>query len=333
VFQRVHPEDYSIVKNMVDRVAREGCNADFEYRLLMPDGSIKHLHIMFETMNGESEDREFIGTVMDITARKNAEEALQKAQTELARVARITTLGELSASIAHEISQPLGAVVNNASACLRWLSSQNLEEARRSAALVVENGHRAGEIISRIRALAAKTPPQKDWVDINLTIGEVVALAGSALQHNHVSLRTVLADDLPSVRGDRIQLQQVLLNLIINAVEAMSRTSEGLREIQVSSQKVTEVAGVSNEGPPRYRALGHAGSTHILIAVRDSGPGLDPKSLGRLFDAFHTTKPQGLGLGLAISRSIVEAHRGCLWAENELGGGAVVQFALPIQDE
>jgi PAS domain S-box-containing protein len=247
VFQRVHPEDYSIVKNMVDRVVREGFKADFEYRLLMPDESIKHLHIMLETMSGESEDREFIGTVMDITARKNAEEALQTAQTELAHVARITTLGELSASIAHEISQPLGAVVNHASACLRWLNAQNLEEARRSATMAVEKVHRAGEIISRIRALAAKTPPQKDWLDINLTIGEVVALAGSELQHNHVSLRTVLADDLPSVCGDRIQLQQVLLNLIINAVEAMSQTSEALREIKVSSQNMAEVAGVSYE--------------------------------------------------------------------------------------
>ena len=246
-------------------------------------------------------------------------------------MARITTLGELSASIAHEISQPLGAVVNHASACLRWLNAQNLEEARRSATSVVEKVHRAGEIISRIRALAAKTPPQKDWLDINQTIGEVVALAGSELQHNHVSLRTVLADDLPSVRGDRIQLQQVLLNLIINAVEAMSRTSEGLREIEVSSQKVTEVAGVSNESALHYEASDQVDSTHVLVAVQDSGPGLDPRRVEQMFDAFYTTKPQGLGMGLAISRSIVEAHGGRLWASNT-GQGSVFRFALPVRD-
>jgi C4-dicarboxylate-specific signal transduction histidine kinase len=229
---------------------------------------------------------EGVAFVLDLSKQKRAEEALQRAQAELAHMARITTLGELSASIAHEINQPLGAVVNHASACLRWLNAQNLEEARRSATLVVEKVHRAGEIISRIRALAAKTPPQKEWLDINLTIGEVVALAGSELQHNHVSLRTVLADDLPSVRGDRIQLQQVLLNLIINAVEAMSQTSEGRREIQVSSQGMTEVAGVLNESAVHYEASDQVGSTHVLVAVQDSGPGLDPRRVEQIFDAF-----------------------------------------------
>ena len=274
---------------------------------------------------------EGVAFVLDLREQKRGEEELRKAQTELAHVARITTLGELSASIAHEISQPLGAVGNHASACLRWLNAQNLEEARRSATLVVEKVHRAGEIISRIRALAAKTPPQTDWLDINLTIGEVVALAGSELQRNHVSLRTVLADDLPSVRGDRIQLKQVLLNLIINAVEAMSRKTEGLREIQVSSQKVTEIASVSNESALHYEATGQVDSTHVLIAVQDSGPGLDPGRVEQIFDAFCTTKPQGLGMGLAISRSIVEAHGGCLWASNT-GQGAVFRFALPVRD-
>jgi PAS domain S-box-containing protein len=316
-FQRVHPEDYDIVERMVDRIAREGINTDFEYRLLMPDGSVKHVHIMFEASNSDPENREFIGTVVDITTRKQAEDELRKAQAELARVARMTTLGELAASIAHEISQPLGAVVNSSSACLRWLAAHNLEEARQSASRAVQNGQRAGEIIKRIRALVQKTPPQKEWVDVNETIGEVIAMASSEVQRNHVSLRTALANELPSVRADKIQLQQVLLNLIINAVEAMSRLSGGPRQLRVSSQEMIEVTDQSNDcTPPRYEAHRQGETTHILIAIRDSGLGLDPKDVEHIFDAFYTTKQQGLGMGLAISRSIVEAHGGRLWAEN-----------------
>jgi C4-dicarboxylate-specific signal transduction histidine kinase len=278
------------------------------------------------------ESRQFVGTVMDVTARKQAEEELRKAQAELAHVARITTLGELAASIAHEISQPLGAVVNSASACLRWLEAHNLEEARQSASRVVQNGQRAGEIIKRIRALVQKTPPQREWVDINETITEVIAMASSEVQRSHVSLQTELANHLPFICGDRIQLQQVLLNLIFNAVEAMSRLSGGPRQLRLSSQEVTEVTDESSDcTPPRYEALSHGEATHILIAIRDSGPGMDPKDVERIFDAFYTTKQQGLGMGLAISRSIVEAHGGRLWAA-DTGQGAVLQLALPIRD-
>jgi PAS domain S-box-containing protein len=332
VSQRVHPEDRDTFEKMVDRVTREAVNIDFEHRLLMPDGSVKHLHMMFEAMTDDLESREFVGTVMDVTARKQAEEELRKAQAELAHVARITTLGELAASIAHEISQPLGAVVNSASACLRWLAAHNLDEARQSASRVVQNGERAGEIIKRIRALVQKTPPQKERVDINETITEVIAMASSEVQRSHVSLQPELANHLPFIRGDRIQLQQALLNLIINAVEAMGRLSGGPRQLRVSSHEVTEVTDVSNDcAPPRYEALSHGEATHILIAIRDSGPGMDPKDVERIFDAFYTTKQQGLGMGLAISRSIVEAHGGRLWAANT-GQGAVFQLALPIPD-
>jgi PAS domain S-box-containing protein len=332
VSQRVHPEDRDTVEKMVDRVAREAVSTDFEHRLLMPDGSVKHLHIMFEVITDNLESREFVGTVMDVTARKQAEEELRKAQAELAHVARITTLGELAASIAHEISQPLGAVVNSASACLRWLAAHNLEEARQSASRVVQNGQRAGEILKRIRALVQKMPPQQEWVDINETITEVIAMTSSEVQRNHVSLETEFANHLPFIRGDRIQLQQVLLNLIINAVEAMSRLSGGPRQLRVSSQEVTEVTDESNDcTPPRYEALSHGEATHILIAIRDSGSGMDPKDVERIFDAFYTTKQQGLGMGLAISRSIVEAHGGRLWAANT-GQGAIFQLALPIGD-
>jgi PAS domain S-box-containing protein len=244
----------------------------------------------------------------DITERKRAEEALSKAQAELAHVTRVTTLGEMTASIAHEVNQPLAAVVNNASACLRWLAANNVEEARQSIELIIGDGHRAGEIISRIRALAKKAPPQKDWVSINETILEVVALARSEIQKNHVSLQTQLSDDVPLIFGDRIQLQQVILNLIINAIEAMSGAGENPRELVVGSGKDE--------------------SQGVLVAVRDSGPGLDPESLSHIFTPFYTTKSQGMGMGLAISRSIIEAHGGQLWATANEGGGAAFQFTL-----
>jgi PAS domain S-box-containing protein len=245
--------------------------------------------------------------------RKRAEDALHHAQTELAHVARVATLGEMTASIAHEINQPLGAVVNNASACLRWLKAHNTDEAMRSAELVIADGHRAGEIISRIRKLARKVPPQKDWIDINDTIREVIALAHGELLSNRVSLKTHFADDLPLISGDRIQLQQVVLNLIMNAVEAMSGNVECSRQLSVGSKA---------NGPQT-----------ALVEVRDSGAGLDPKSLDRLFDAFYTTKPSGLGMGLAISRSIVGAHGGRLWAVPNEGRGATFQFTLPTAEE
>ena len=240
--------------------------------------------------------------------RKRAEDALHRAQAELAHVTRVATLGELTASIAHEINQPLAAVVNNATACVHWLAAQNLEEARQSAEFVITDGHRAGEIIARIRALAKKAPSRKDWVDVNDTILEVIALARSQVQSNGVLLRTRLDEDLPLILGDRIQLQQVLLNLIINAIEAMNDVRDA-RELSISS---------ANDD-----------SRNVLVAVRDSGPGLDPRNLDRLFEAFYTTKPHGMGMGLAISRSIVEAHGGRLWVTPNEPHGAVFQFTLP----
>jgi C4-dicarboxylate-specific signal transduction histidine kinase len=282
-----------------------------DYRIVLPDGSTKYLQSLGHPVIRDSGDLvEFVGTVIDATERKRAEEALREAQAELAHVTRVTTLGEMTASIAHEINQPLAAVVNNASACLRWLAGQvpNLEEARQSAALIIADGHRAGEIISRIRALAKKAPPQKDWLNINETILEVIALARSEVQGNRIALKTKLSGELPVVLGDRIQLQQVILNLIINAIEAMSGAGDP-RELEVGTGK-DEAQGVR-------------------VAVRDSGPGLDPDGLDHLFTAFYTTKPQGMGMGLAISRSIIEAHGGRLWASANPQRGATFQFTLP----
>jgi PAS domain S-box-containing protein len=247
----------------------------------------------------------------DITERKRAEEALYTAQAELAHVARVATLGEMTASIAHEINQPLAAVVNNGNACMRWLAGEapNLEEARSSTALIIADAHRASEIIRRIRALAKRNAPRNDRIDINETLLEVIALARGQVQQNRVSLNTQLSKDLAPIIGDRIQLQQVVLNLIINAIDAMVGVGDGPRELLIESHKDE--------------------SLEVRVAVRDSGPGLDPNNLDRLFTAFYSTKPQGMGMGLAISRSIIEAHGGRLWAAANEARGAVFQFTLP----
>jgi signal transduction histidine kinase len=239
----------------------------------------------------------------------------QRAQAELAHVNRVTTMGQLTASIAHEVNQPIAAVVTNADAALRWLGAQppNLEEARQALGRIINDGNRAGDVIGRIRALIKKVPPRKDQLDINETILEVITLTRGELQRNGVSLQTQLANGLPLVQGDRIQLQQVSLNLIINAVEAMSGVSEGSRELRIST--------------------GTDASDDLLVAVRDSGPGLDPESLGQLFDAFHTTKPSGMGMGLSICRSIIEAHGGRVWATANVPHGAIFQFTLPAHPE
>jgi len=247
----------------------------------------------------------------DITERKRAEEALQEAQAELAHVARLTTMGELTASIAHEVNQPLTAVVNNGNACLRWLGGEvpNLGEAREAVTRIVREGTRASEVIRRIRSLLKKTPSQIVPLDINELIRGVLALTHGEFLRKAISLRTELAPEIPAVMGDHVQLQQVILNLILNAVEATSITTEGPRQLVVASQR---------HEPDQ-----------VIIAVRDSGVGIDPKDLDHLFDPFFTTKPDGMGMGLSISRSIIEAHGGRLWASPNEGRGATFQFTLP----
>ena len=297
--------------------AREGLHAAFGFPILLGGDVLGVMEFFSHEIRQPDHDllamMATIGSqIGQFIERKRAEDALHHAQAELAHVTRVATLGEMTASIAHEINQPLAAVVNNASACLRWLAgpTPNLEEARQSAALITADGHRAGEIIGRIRALAKKASSRKDWIDINETILEVIALARSEVHSNGVSLQTRLGDDMPLILGDRIQLQQVILNLIINAIEAMSGVGENPRELVVRSEK--------------------DGSQRVLVAVRDSGPGLDPKSLDHLFTAFFTTKPKGMGMGLAISRSIIEAHGGRLWAVPNDGAGATFQFTLDV---
>ena len=242
---------------------------------------------------------------------KRASEALHEAQTQLAHVNRVTTVGQLAASITHEINQPLAAVVNNGNACLRWLAAQNLEEARRSAELVIADGHRASDIVSRIRALFKKAPLQNSAVDVNEAILEVISLTHGEVVKYGVAAQTQLAQGLPLIQGDRVQLQQVILNLIINAVEAMSGVNEGSRELLISSAKDA--------------------SGGVLVAVQDSGPGLNPEGFDRLFDAFYTTKTGGMGMGLSVCRSIVEQHGGFIRASRKAAPGATIQFTLPVE--
>jgi C4-dicarboxylate-specific signal transduction histidine kinase len=252
----------------------------------------------------------------EILERQRAQESLQKAQAELAHATRVMMMGELAASIAHEVNQPLAAVITNGNACLRWLARKtpDLEEARAAVGRISREGHRASEVIDHIRTLVKKTPPQKAWVDVNVLIQDTVALARREMNRNQVALRTDLTRGLPAVLGDRIQLQQVLLNLLINGMEAMYGVTNRSRELVIRSQQQDDADGV-------------------FVAVRDCGIGLDVQTVDRIFDAFFTTKPEGLGMGLAISRTIIEVHGGRLWATPNAGPGATVQFTLPVGGE
>jgi C4-dicarboxylate-specific signal transduction histidine kinase len=239
------------------------------------------------------------------------EQRSREMQMELAHANRVATMGQLTASITHEVKQPIAATVINARAARRFLSAQpvDLDEVRRILDSIMKDGYRAGEVIDRVRALLKKAPPRKDRLEINGAIGEVLELTRGEVIKNGVSVQTELATDLPLVEADRVELQQVMLNLIINAIEAMSATSEGSRELLIST-------GIAEAGD-------------VLVAVRDSGPGFEPAALDRVFDAFYTTKPSGMGMGLSICRSIIEAHGGRLWASANAPRGATFQFTLP----
>jgi two-component system, LuxR family, sensor kinase FixL len=245
----------------------------------------------------------------DITERKRAEETARKAEADLAHAARVMTMGEMAASIAHEVNQPLSGVVINGNACLRWLAgeSPNLDEARAAVQRMIRDGKRASDVVARVRNLSRKTVTEKERLHVNETIQEVLALARPEVRKHRVAVRTQLASDLPAVLGDRVQLQQVMLNLILNGIEAMSTVGDRPRELLIST---------------------HRDTPDVRIAVRDSGTGLDSQQADRIFDAFYTTKPTGMGMGLSISRSIIENHGGRLWAEANDGHGATFQFTV-----
>jgi PAS domain S-box-containing protein len=318
----VHPEDWESIAQARMSALCGGQPYDVEYRVIRPNGEVRIVHSRGHVTRDESgRPYHMFGTVQDVTERKRAEEELREserryreAQMELAHVNRVTTMGQLTASIAHEVNQPIAAAVTSADAGLRWLAAQppDLAEVREAFDRVIRAGNRAGGVIGRIRALIRRMPEQKAPLDINEMILETVALTRSEMRRHRISLRTELANGLPRILGDRVQLQQVILNLIMNAIEAMSELSEGPRDLLIST------------------SLDAPGG--VIVAVRDSGPGLKRESLDHLFDPFYTTKPAGMGMGLSICRSITEAHGGRLWATANAPRGAVFQFTLHQDD-
>jgi len=315
VLQRAHPEDRAFVEETIDRATRDEKDLDYEHRLLMPDGSVKYVHVVAHAIRDQADRLEFIGAVVDVTATKQAEEKLHKAQMELAHVTRVTTLGELTASIAHEVNQPLTAVVANADAALRWLDREtpDLAAARRSVEWVIDDSNRANEVIRRVRSLAKKTDLEKMPLDLNQVVKEAIALVRRELNSHRVSLQAELAPALPGVFGDRIQLQQVIINLLVNGIEAMQSVTGRPRELAIRSSQ-DEIG-------------------QVRLSVTDCGVGISAEDVNRLFNAFFTTKTNGLGMGLSICRSIVEAHGGRLSAGGNDGPGATFQFVLPLHQE
>ena len=323
ILERIHPQDRTIVSQAVMDNLRGAPPHDLECRVVRPNGESRVVHIRRGvTRDASGRPRSTFGTIQDITDRKRAEAAAQEnaqryreVHVELAHANRVTTMGQLSASIAHEVKQPIAAVAIHAHAALRWLNAPkpNLEEVQQALTRIVGDCNRAANVVDRTRDLIKKAPPRNDRLDINEAIREVLALTRSEAAKNRVSVQAALADGLPLIQGDRVQLQQVALNLIVNAVEALSGVRDGIRKLVISTRKV-EPSGV-------------------LVAVQDSGPGLDSADLERVFETFYTTKPGGLGLGLSICRSIIETNGGRLWATTSDPRGAIFQFTVPARPD
>jgi PAS domain S-box-containing protein len=316
--KRLHPEDGAKWQETTDRAIREKSDYEVEQRILLPDGTLKYTHtIGHPVLNASGDVVQFVGTMMDVTERKRAEEErerLRQAQADLAHVNRVNTMGELTASVAHEVNQPIAAAVTNAKTCLRWLTREHpdVEEARAAAMRIVNDGTRAAEIIKRIRLLFKKGASERDLVDVSEVIREmIVLLRGEAMKY-FIAVRTELEADTPRVTADRVQLQQVLMNLMLNAIDAM-KDADGPRELAIKTQR--------------------AENDQVLVSVNDTGMGLPPQQSDQVFEAFFTTKPHGTGMGLAISRSIVESHGGRLWAANNSARGATFSFTLPTKVE
>src|SRR6202521_247142 len=307
-FQRIHPDDQARTMEKLERARREKAEFELDYRIVHLGGQIRDIHAVGHPVLSLSGDLvEFVGTVIDVTERKRAEEErerLRQAHADLAHVNRVTTMGELTASMAHEVNQPIGAAVTDANTCMRWLTRDHpdLEEARAAAIRVVKDATRASEIISRIRLLFNKGISERELVDVNEIIGEMIVLLRSEAIRYNISVRTELAADLPQVMGDRVQLQQVLMNLIINSIDAM-KDVKGTRDLAITSQRGDD--------------------EQLLVSVSDTGVGLPPQQADQIFEAFFTTKQHGTGMGLRISRSIVESHGGRLWAADNSPRGEI----------
>ncbi len=315
----IHPEDWPRVNEAFEKSLRDKVDTSSEFRITLRSGTVKHVHaIRHPVLNDAGDVVKLVGTVMDITERKRAEEErerLRQLEAELAHINRVSLMGELASSIAHEVNQPLSGVVSNANACLRWLAGDapNLEEVRETARRILRDGKRAAEVIARIRALAKRAETPQERLDLNETMREVLVLLGDEAKRKGARIHTDFAEDLAPVAGDQVQLQQVVLNLVMNGIEAMSSGGERARELGITTR---------NLDPDQ-----------VQVTVEDSGTGLDPNALDKIFDPFYTTKPTGMGMGLSICRSILEAHGGRLWATAKDGPGAVFHFTLPRYHE
>jgi signal transduction histidine kinase len=312
VIDRTHPDDRMHVRLVIDRASTERSGFDAEHRLLMPNGAVKYVHVVAHRAAGEDPQRELlIGAVTDITERKRAEqerERLRELERELARINRVSMMGELAASLAHEIKQPIAAMGLNAEACLQWIRREppGLEEVRRILSGIVDAAKRSASIIDRNRSLYGRGTPQREPIDLNEVIREIVVMLRDTASRNGILIRSELDPALPTTTADRVQLQQVLVNLMLNGIEAMP---DGSGELSVASRR-------TDDG-------------QLLISVSDSGIGFSGENLEQIFAAFFTTKPQGTGMGLSVSRRIIESHGGRLWASANTGRGATFQFTLP----
>jgi C4-dicarboxylate-specific signal transduction histidine kinase len=313
---RVHPDDTPLLSKLIDQARESGGNLEYEMRLRMPDGRIKHTRTFGNVIHHSDAQRECLGAIQDVTQHHLSNEALDKARTELAHVTRSMSLGALTASVAHEVNQPLSGIMTNAGTCLRMLDSTppDIGGARETARRTIRDATRASDVISRLRALFSKKAFALEPLDLNEATREVVALSSIDLKRNRIVFRSELADDLPIVRGDRIQLQQVVLNLLRNASDAMVDIHDRPRQLLLRT----------------YQEDGGG----VRLIVRDAGVGLPPGSVDSIFQPFFSTKSGGMGIGLFVSRSIVEQHRGRLWVErNDDGPGATFSFVIPVAAE
>src|SRR5262249_48422552 len=314
VREMIHPDDLTSFESVIAQ-GMTGQNVTFAFRILTARGAVKHVRGVAHVVERGAGRPMFVGALQDVTESKVAEEALSKARSELAHVARVTTLSALTASIAHEVNQPLSGIVTNAGTCLRMLDADpaNLAGARETARRTIRDANRAADVVARLRALFSKKDFTLEPVNLNDATREVIALSSSELQRNRVLLQSELADDLPTIQGDRIQLQQVILNLLRNASDAMVDVNDRPRHLLVKTE-------------PEDRDA-------VRVTIRDAGVGLPAQTLTSLFDAFHTTKSGGMGIGLFVSRSIIERHQGRLWAEPNDGPGATFAFSIPCANE
>jgi signal transduction histidine kinase len=307
---RIHSEDLPSFHKMIERARSGASDFEFEHRLRLPGNSVKYLRVVAHGTRDQEGQLEYIGAVQDVTHRRHTEEALAKLRAELARAARITSLGVLTAAIAHEVNQPLAGIVTNASTCRRMLAADppDVEGARETARRTIRDAERASEVVKRLRALFCKKGATSELLDLNEATREVVALSLSELERNKVTVRTEFGE-LPPVQGDRVQLQQVILNLLLNASDAMSGVVDRPRQLVIRTER--------------------DGEDHVRLSVRDTGVGFEPQGMDRLFDAFYTTKSSGMGIGLSVSRFIIESHKGRLWATPNDGPGATLSFSIP----